>query len=892
MQTHEIKSKCVFDERFPSPFCILTVLVCMLAAATSAGAEDMNVPTSGSWKGCAIGTSVLTRIDEISYKSKKETTRYYREVLIGEDTDGFTFVLLGYADESGSFLKTPSRSRQSGQVQRNPAVKRTKSEAERDGVEFSVVKTEFGRGPYEQYDYFKYTQTTLDGRDDLILESLREERDAYKGLTYHRINERRLTKVTREEKFNRKLVVFEIELMDHTDGKLRLHSYSRLTPSIPKTLSYKDQWYDEMGQPVGEIKTEVVKVELTPDEVQKHNEFRSNRPRNEKLSIESEWGQWLLRRMKERGYSKEKALKEALQWMPDRRTYESSYQRAYEGVSSAWRAYTENPEDKTRNGLFAAIEDRYGRMITFGGPRAEVIALAMLEDSDKDIRRKGIIILAKLLPWKYRSLLEETMISQQSLDPAGLEVLFNEGLSDGFHLANVLAGLDKPLKDVQARYLGSAPAAKLEQEVLRRIADLEARSGYDDESLFEMLCSFDSDEVRSYVATKANGITKGDFQSPLRNYNSNKFISAACKLRVEGIEALFLQWLDWMPVPSESQQIDRNTLLLAGIRARMVYDGLCLYDASVDKAIRELIENLPDDQIVFSLALLRKHNEYSMLKRLGLDLPAARVKSIMQSEIVTGWEMVKAMKFAPELIPFLCKSDRREVLSMFMKEAFVDYRSDVDYREQGLLSQKRWYQNRTGEKPITMKISCEREPFFTAMANFGEDGLQILKNLYGWPSYRKYIHEQLRGYDLDRPYWIEQVTAVKEYSDDDEFRRELTLLCLDSQGAAEKLVSMLGEYDPGTWRLSDVRQAVAHLPQDELLKVAKGRGLNGKGRYPILRALSRHRSKTCANILLSALEGERNASMRVFIGGLINRSAEKNFGLRKKEMRDWIMSLP
>ncbi len=888
MQTHEIKSKCVFEERLPAPFCILTVFVFMLAAATSAGAEEMNVPTSGRWKGCPIGTSVLTRIDEISYKSKKETTRYRREVLISEDSDGFVFLLRGYADERGRFLKAPSRSRESRPARRNPVVKRAKSETARDGIQFGVVKTEFGRGRYEQFDYFKYTHTTLDGRDDIILESLREERDAYKGLTYHRINKRKLTRVTREEKFDRKLVIFEIELTDHTDGKLRHRLYARLTPSIPKTLSYKDQWYDETGQPVRETRTEVVKVELTPDEVQKHNESRRDRPSNEKLAIESEWGQWLLRQMKERGYSQEKALKEAQQRMPDRATYESSYQRAYEAVSSAWRGYTENPEDKTRNGLFAAIEDRYGRMITFGGPRAEVIALAMLEDSDKDIRRKGVIILARLMPWKYFPLLEETMISQQSLDPAGLSTLFNQGLSEGVHLANVVASVDKPLNEVSTRFLGSAPAAKLEQEVLRRIADLEARSRYIDESLFEMLCSFDSDEVRSYVADRVKGITKSDFIYPTRNWNLQELIGAACKLRVEGIEKLFLQWLDWMPRPAGTQQIDRNTLLMAGNRARMVYEGLHLYDASVDKAIRQMIEKLPDDQIIISLIVLRKRQEYSMLRRLELDLPAARINNILQGEIATGWGMIKTMGFAPELIPLLCKSDRREVLSMFMKEAVVDYRSDVDYSQQALLSQKRWYQDRTGEKPITVKISCEKEPFFKALVHFGEDGSQVLKNLYGWPSFRSYINEQLRGYALDRPYWIEQLLAAREYSENEDFRRELTLLCLDSQGAGEKFVSMLSKDDCG-WR---VYKALAYLPQDELLKVVEGRGLNGKGHYSILRALSRHRSKACAKILLSALEGERNASRRVFIGGFINRSAEKNFGLRKKEMRDWIMSLP
>lgn len=889
MQTHEIESKCAFEERLPAPFCMLTVLVFMLAAATSAGTEEMNVPTSGRWKGCPIGMSVLTRIDEIYFKSKKETTRYRREVLIGEGNDGFVFLLLGYADESGRFLKTPSRSRQSGPMRRNPVAKRTRSEVARDGIQFGVVKTEFGRGRYEQFDYFKYTDTTLDGWDDIILESLREERDVYKELTHHRIYKQRLTKVTREEKFNRKLVVFEIELTDHTDGKLRRRSYSRLTPSIPKTLSYTGRWYDEAGQPVRETRGEVVMVDLTPDEVQKHNESRRNRLRNENLPIESEWGQWLLRQMKERGYSQEKALKEALQRMPDKATYESSYQRGYEAVSSGWQAYTTKREDKTRTDLFGAIEDKCGYPMTFWGPRAEVIALAMLEDSDKDIRRKGVIILARLMPWKYFSLLEKTMISQQSLDPAGLSALFAQGTGDSVHLCNVLAGVDKPLKEVSTRFLDSAPAAKAEQEVLRRIADLEGRRA--DESLFDMLCSFDSDEVRSYVADRVKGITKSDFIYPTRNWNLQELIGAACKLRVEGVEKLFLQWLNWVPIPSEGQEIDENTLLCAGVRARMVYDGLHLYEASVDKAIRELIEKLPDDHILYCLVLFRKRQEYSMLRRLELDLPAARIGNILQGEIATGWGMIKAMAFAPELIPSLCKSDRREVLSLFMKEAVVDYRSDVDYRQQALLSQKRWYQDRTGEKPITVKISCGREPFFTAMAHFGEDGSQILKNLYGWPSYRRYIHEQLRGYDLDRPYWIEQVTAAKEYSDDDEFLRELAILCLDSQGAAEKLVSMLGKYDSG-WRVSDVRQAVAYLPQDELLKVVKARGLKGKDRYSILKGLSCHRIDACASLLLSALEDERSASGRVFIGSLMNRSAEKNFGLRKKEMRDWIMSLP
>lgn len=872
-------------------FVLLTIVPCCLA-------EEIAAPVLGRWKGHSIGTSILTKRTVKSVAGDKEETYYSRQILLGADFEGSTFVLTGRTDANGTFLKKPQRSREGAGRMAGRVLNRTAAKRRIDEISIDVEEIEYGPVFYKNVQFFRNQWVAFKGRPDLFLECHREIRDSFKGENYHEIQRRKVKSASYQQAFGKQVLLLEIEDNRVFDGILRNRTVLSVSPDLPKALRTYEEMFDEKGKLVRIESTQLVEMKLANEEIRAHRESKKTDKYGEKLPWDSEYEQWRVEKLIEQGYSREKAVKNVRKHPTQKIVLENTYRPAYNKVSELWEEFENQPNRENRQALLTMLIEYCRDSRTFRGPDAEVLANEMAGYKDPEIQIKSMALLAYMSGDKYRETLEQLMIAQNSLDPEGLAVLLAGGLAPNHHVANVLSKVDKALDGLPRRYLGYSLKERAVPEIIKRIGK---SCSYEKSELLTDLSSFDSDRARAFVLEQAKGIKKSDFYSADSNEFAELFpiIEASCRFGVDGIQEMFLRWLEWcsgMPRPKDTEARLRHNAL----RAVLIKNGIVLHDLAVNKSLRKFVKKLPKDSIVTVLLMASKNealsdHELEVLADLKLDFSAKQVREILATQALTPFGFGPPAKFAPGVFAYLSQREQPQVLSMVMKEIMPGYSADLDLQQAWMEYNKSWYLRRTGKKgrDFGQVFSSNNMDFFANLPAFGQAGREMLRHLYQWDPSHRYLYPAIRKVKVDRTYWMNLLKSRQEELEEIEFERDLTLWCLGDSGMAQRYKHCRSD-ERNHSKMYRVYEALPYLPKEELMRIINEvqEQLQPEHRVQLAPALSRHKTRKCVSMLVSILDEQVSPSGRIWIAQLVNRSAGRNFGMRREHIQVWAESLP
>ena len=491
------------------------------------------------------------------------------------------------------------------------------------------------------------------------------------------------------------------------------------------------------------------------------------------------------------------------------------------------------------------------------------------------------------------------MIKQNSLDTNGLYALSGgeplEGMMSAEQIARVFSNVRKPLAEVPDSFLQYAPKELAVPELINRFRK-KTRS-YEKEQLFDAIQSFDSDLARSFIREMAVMIKQEDILSSdiVKASETSSIINAACVLRVEGIKPLYLQWLKWIQNRTDTANL-KNTMLRGFLEMTLVTRGLEFYDQSIDNALGEFVKSLPRGWIM-GVLLAASNGDRDVLERFKLNFSIKDVNQILNMSPLTtssanrGYPALGAPVFG-----YLSSSEQDKLLPIYLKIVLPNYNPSRNLNEEWLDSRKDWYIHQTGKKFQSLEPSCRSSDdfvdFLISLQRFGKSGSDLMKHLFQWHYLDESLYRAIRAQNTDKEYWREQIQNREEPLEDAEFERGLTLWCMGDSNMAQ-------QYEP--WIYSNINQskrskvydALKYLPEKDLLQTinkVKDK-LSQENWAQLAIPLSKHKGKECALLLLQIYDKQASASGRISIGQSLNRIANKNFGLRRQEMFEWIQTL-
>lgn len=740
------------------------------------------------------------------------------------------------------------------------------------------------------------TVTVLQDRPSFVVEHEIVRTDSFRGETWRSSSTMRTKDLRRTQKLGKSMLVFTSEHVYELNGQIRERVEAMGSPDMPgHHLWRRSTWYDEGSEVRHVTVSEVVRLGCSPDEAEAFCDSRAKTRPRRRASLDSPLARANIALLMEQGFTEGGAHEIVRRSLRNPELYDQQ-ERETKEVEARWAVYRERPSQMECDQLLGAMQGLPWTSFGFTNPRTEAVLLKIAQSHDAKLRIRGYAELARMCPTRYAKLLEDLLIREKAFDERALTVLAEARFGNP---RCVMAAMNPALDGVSVRLLTYAPAGKAVPELMVRYAEAH---GLRKPEVLQSLTVYDSEEVRELVATLAAGIAQEELtkRTPLRGLLLPHVVNATSSLRIAQARDCFLKWLRWgrRASPPESEldaQLQRTQF------ARLIVAALRLRDDEVNAAVEELLQGEPPQDLAWPMLLIARQPE--LAEGLSLAVTPQKIEELLAARIDTGFgPMPVDMKRV--FLSLLANTPTTENLQFLLHHCLPEYSPRLDLKEQWLLSRKDWYQRRMSLQPLRLDASrATLEVLFGALPSFGEEGTEIIRHLYDWPPFRKHVLIALRKVK-DHAEVLRMLRAEEEIArrarrrDDDaakelEFHRGLTLWCCGDTSRRAEHEAWL-KYPRSNARRVGLSRALRYLPRTELVRLVQRRDvlrIDKAGRLELAVALSYHRDGQCARLLPDLWREHADRRDNPKFGECVNRMAKRNFGLRQKEIEEWVRSL-